>query len=113
MISAKSIAQKYLAKLNLPSRLDGATIQLADYKSDSDLKFLKGADEWSLEFHREVNRFFGDALRERGAKVVAVVVTMKDYFSWLAKFDLKNTTENRAQFISWSTAPEPKLMPIR
>ncbi len=77
-------------------------IQLADYETDQDLKFLKGADEWSLEFHREVNQHFADAMRERGANVVLVTITMKDYFSWLAKFDLENMTENRAQFVSYT-----------
>lgn len=111
--SARFVADQYLQKLNLPPRLDRAVIQLSDYESDEDLYFLKSSNEWGLAFHRMVNEALARALRKRGAKIAFVLIRMKDYFAWLAKFDLPNTPANRAQFIGWSTAPEPKPQPIK
>lgn len=111
--SAKSVAAQYLSRLNLPPDLSGAKILLADYETDADLKFLKSADEWPLEFHRMVNGALSREFRKRGAVVELVKITMAAYFAWLAQFDLANTPANRAQFISWSTAADPKPIPKR
>ncbi len=111
--SAKSVAQECLAKMNLPPSLKGARIQLTDYESNADLKFLKGADEWQLEFHRMVNGGIARELRKRGAKVEIIKISMADYFSWIAKHNLENSAANRAQYISWMTATEPKPTPIK
>lgn len=111
--SAQATAEGYLRRLQLPKSLKGVTIQLADYESDEDLKFLKGQKEWSLEFHRMVNKAMARLLKKRGANIRFVTVSMVAYFSWLARYDLKNTAANRAQFIGWSTAPDPKPMPSK
>lgn len=101
--TAKSVAAQYLARLNLPPRLDGAQIRLADYESDADLKFLKSAHEWPLEFHRMVNGAIARELRKRGAHVVLIKISMAGYFDWLAKNKFENKPENRARFISEAT----------
>lgn len=98
--SAKHLAGQYLAKMNLPPSLNGVEIRLTDYETDADLKFLKSANEWSLAFHRMVNGAIARELRRKGAKVIMVKIRMSDYFAWLAKQSLDNTTANRALFIS-------------
>lgn len=101
--TAKSLAAEYLARLNLPPDLKGVKIRLADYESDGDLKFMKGAKEWSLEFHRMVNGAIAREMRKRGAKVTLVKISMKDYFDWLAKHNFNNDAGNRARFVSEAT----------
>lgn len=94
------MAQEYLSRLNLPENLKGALIRLADYETDADLKFLKGANEWSLEFHRMVNGAIARELRKRGATVMMIKISMTAYFDWLAKNNFSNDAGNRARFIS-------------
>jgi hypothetical protein len=98
--SAKAVADEYLARLNLPPQMRGAKIRLADYETDEDLKFLKGANEWPLEFHRMVSGAMARNLRKRGATVTLVKISMNDYFDWLAKNNFANDAGNRARFIS-------------
>jgi len=98
--SAKAVAADYLSLMNLPPQLRGAKIRLADYESDADLKFLKGADEWPLSFHRMVNGAIARELRKRGAEVITIKIAMSDYFTWLAAKDFTNDAGNRARFIS-------------
>lgn len=101
--TAKSTAEDYLRRLNLPSSLNGITIKLAGYESQDDLWFLKGRNEWPWEFHNMVNRSLARLMRKRGAVVEIVTLSMADYFSWLAKENLANTTANRAAFIAANT----------
>ena len=65
---------------------------------------MKGAEEWSLEFHRMVNGAIARELRKRGAVVTLIKISMAEYFDWLAKNDFKNEAGNRARFISEKTA---------
>lgn len=102
-MNPEHIARAYLERMHLPQRLEGAVIQLTDYESDADLKFLKSSDEWPLEFHREVNAAMSKELTKRGARVSIVKIRMADYFHWISKNKLKNTPANRAQFISEMT----------
>ncbi len=97
--SAKAVAADYLGRMNLPPSLKGAEIRLADYKSDADLKFLKSADEWPLEFHRMVNGAIARELRKRGARVTLIKISMADYFAWLSEGDFNNDAGTRARFI--------------
>jgi hypothetical protein len=98
--TAKSVAVEYLARMNLPSSLKGAEIRLADYETNADVKFMKSAEEWPLEFHRMVNGAIARELRKRGAAVTLVKISMAAYFDWLAKNDFKNDAGNRARFIT-------------
>ena len=101
--SAKATAEEYLRRLNLPPDLTGATVKLADYETDDDLKFLKGHAEWPLEYHRMVNTAFARLLRKRGAKVEIVRLKMSGYFDWLAAEKKDNTPAHRAAYISLQT----------
>lgn len=109
---AAVIARDYVKRLRLPARLDGTMVLLADYETQGDKDFLKPGEDWTLGFHREVNVEFGRLLESRGAVVKRVLLRMGEYFDWLVRYDLPNTTANRAQFVAWSTAPEPKPTPI-
>lgn len=93
-------------------RLDGQTVLLTDYESDEALRFLKPDDQYSLAGHRLLNSAFAREMKKRGADVEFVMVRMVDYFDWLARYDLENNPANRAQFISWLTAGEPKPEPL-
>lgn len=110
--SAKEAAKRAVAAMPLPPDIQGATIQLTDFEDEDVYRLIKGFDEWSLEFHRMVNSAVKRLLAKRGAKVEIVMVRGSDFYDWLAKHDLENTTANRAQFIGWLTAPEPKPKPI-
>jgi hypothetical protein len=101
--SAKSAAADYLAKMNLPPSLKGTRIRLADYETDADMKFLKGQNEWALEFHRMVNGAIARDLRKRGAVVTMEKISMNEYFDWLAANKIENNAGHRARFISERT----------
>lgn len=107
-LSAKAAAAEYLRWLDerfqWPRDLTGATMRLADYETEGDLKFLKGHAEWPLEFHRMVNSAMARDLRKRGATVEIVPLKMTDYFDWLATEKLANTAANRAKFITLKTS---------
>ena len=100
MNKANAIAARYFAQLNLPEDLTGRTMRLTDYASDGDLKLLKGHGEWTLEFHRAVNRVVARLMRQRGATVEIIILSMPDYFEWLAKNNFTNDAANRAKFIT-------------
>jgi hypothetical protein len=89
-------------------------INLSDYEDEESFRFLCGmAGEWSLEYFRMVNKACARALRREGFKVQFVPIRMPEFFDWLARYDLKNTPANRAQFVLWTTTPEPKPTPQR
>lgn len=88
-------------------------IQLTDYEDATAFGFLRPGNPWPFAFWQSVNRAVARKLRRRKLKVRVVTLRMADYFDWLARFGLSNTTENRAQFITWMTAPEPKPIPQR
>ena len=85
--------------MNLPDDLAGARIKLADYESH-DLRFLKGATEWPLTFHRMVIRAIARILRRRGANVEIIKIKMVEYFDWLTATGFGNTPAMRARYIS-------------
>ncbi len=111
--NAKEHALRLIETLNLPDDLHGSTIQLTDFEDEACLRFLKPDQDWGIEFHRMVNRSFSRELRKRGAKVEIIVIQLSHYFDWLVQFGLENTTANRAQYIGWVTAPEPKPTPLK
>jgi hypothetical protein len=111
---ARLVARRHIERLNLPSRLDGCTVQITDYDDEDTLRFLKVEEpEITLQSQRLINQAFAREMRKRGATVVLVPVRMNDYFGWLGRFDLKDEPANRAQFIAWLTAPAPRPQPIR
>lgn len=96
---AKVIAARYAASLNLPSKLDGVTVKLTDYESETTHSILKQGSQWGLEFERMVTRAFQRDLIKRGATVEIVTVKLEEYLGWLKSKDLPNTSAHRAQFI--------------
>jgi hypothetical protein len=100
---AQKIASQYAARLALPAQMGGVIVRLADYEDEVAHRFLKPGEQWSLEFHRMVTRALQRDLQRRGAHVEIVVLKMADYFDYIAKNGLENNTQNRAQFIAWST----------
>ena len=110
MNAGKRIAQ-VIGELNLPKNIAGVEVTLTDYESDETIRFIKPEEQYRLEDHRKLNAAFASELQRRGATVRWIMVKIDDYFGFLAKYDLKNTPANRAQFISWLTSPEPKFTP--
>lgn len=112
--SAKIIARSYLQRLGIEhADLHGITIKLSEYQDQPTLDFLQPGNTWTLEFHGMVNNALAREMKNRGAKVDFVPIILDAYFAWLAKFNLPNTPANRAQFISWMTAPDPKPDPLK
>lgn len=61
---------------------------------------------------RALNEAVAHLLRARGATVVFVPLILADYFTFLGRYDLPDNPANRAQFITWTTAPDPKPTPL-
>jgi hypothetical protein len=111
---ARMIALQHLARLQIPRRLEGITMQITEYDDEDTLRFLKAEEpDLTLESQRMINQAFIREVRKRGARIQSVPVRINDYFAWLAKYDLPNNAGNRAQYISWLTCPEPKATPIK
>ena len=110
---AKRIAQNHIARLNLPKRMGGIVVQITQYDDEDTLRFLKTEEpDITLESQKLLNAAFAEEMSRRGAHVQFVPVNVADYFSWLGRFNIKDGPANRAQFISWLTAPEPKPTPL-
>lgn len=85
---------------------------MTDYADARTLKMLKPDEpELTIESQRMINQAFMRELHKRGARVRRVEVRADEYLTWLDQFGLRNSPENRAQFISWLTAPDPKPIP--
>lgn len=103
-----------MARLKVPSRLEGVKVLIADYQDEDTLRFLKAEEpELTLQSQRLINQAFAREMRKRGARVQDVPVKIDDYFAWLGKHELNNTPANRAQFIGWLTASDPKPTPLK
>lgn len=87
-------------------------IQLAEYTDAESYHFLRPGEPWPWKHHLSVVRAAARILRRENLNVRLVPLDLRSYLDWLARFDLKNTDANRAQFLAWSTAPEPKPHPI-
>jgi hypothetical protein len=110
---AKLIAVNHIRRLGLPRRLDGVLVLVTDYDDEGTLRFMKPEEpDITLQSQRLINQAFRREMRKRGARVRSVKVVRSDYFAWLARCKLKDSPANRAQFISWLTAPDPKPIPI-
>jgi len=89
-------------------------IQLSDYETEQDFRFLCGmADNWRLEYFRMVNQAAARLLRKEGFEVRFVALNLNSYHDFLAKYDLANSPANRAQYVAWATAPNPKPAPLK
>jgi len=109
---ARIIAAQHAARIDLPRRLDGAEVQIADYDDEGTLRFLKHDEpDLSLRDQQMINQAFARECRKRGARVRLVPVTVRDYFDWIADHRLVNTPGNRAQYVSWLTCGDPKFTP--
>lgn len=104
-------ARAYLAALNIPPDLTGIQTQLSHYPDTETLNFLRPGED--LAEQRALNEAVAHLLRARGATVVFVPLHLSDYFTFLARYDLRDDPANRAQFISWTTAADPKPTPRR
>jgi hypothetical protein len=110
---ADRIAAGHVQRLRLPARLDGLRVLLTDYADEDTLRFLKTEEpEITLAGQRMLNEAFARLIQRRGGRVSLVPVNVSDYFGWLGKFSLSDSPANRAQFIAWLTAPEPRPHPI-
>lgn len=86
-------------------------IPLTDYADELTYDFLLVNPGWTFTEYRAVNQEVARQLEALGYRVRLVRVEMAEFFNWLAKNQLPNTTANRAQFIVWKVAPlnaEPK-----
>ena len=111
---ARIHALQCTARLNIPDRLEGVTVQITDYDDEDTLRFFKAEEpDLTLQSQRLINQSFAREMRKRGAVIRFVPVDINAAFAWLAKYDLPNTPANRAQYIAWLTAPEPKPTPTR
>lgn len=111
---ARLTVQRHIRRLGIPSRLDGVVVLITDYDDEDTLKFLKTEEpEITLKSQRMLNEVFAGEMRNRGGRIQFVHVVINDYFTWLGRYDLADSNTNRAQFISWLTAPEPKPKPIK
>ena len=89
-------------------------ITLTDYENEACFNFLLPDSGWTFSEWQAVNEKVARQLRQdHKLKVWRVPVKLHEYFDFLARYDLKNTPKNRAQFITWRTAPEPKPEPQR
>lgn len=81
----------------------GAPVRLAEFPDLETYQFLKPGEEWPWRHHQAVIRAAARQLRRAGHPVTLVPVTLPAYLDYLARGDLKNTTENRAAFIGQAT----------
>lgn len=88
-----------------------AEIQLAEYRDIESYQFLLHGEQWPWRHHLAVIRAVARILRRAKYSVRLVPIGLSDYLNFLARYDLKNTEANRAQFIAWATSPEPKPAP--
>ena len=87
-------------------------IPLTDYADAETFNFLLPGSGWTFAEWRAVNQEVARQLQEQGFNVQLVNVTLPEYFDFLTRYHLKNTTENRAQFAAWLNAPEPRPEPL-
>jgi hypothetical protein len=90
-----------------------ALIPLTDYADAETFDFLLPGSGWTFDEWQAVNQEVARQLRAEGFNVQLVKVTLPEYFDFLARCDLRNTPENRAQFAAWIIAPEPRPEPLR
>lgn len=88
-------------------------VALSDYADAETFEFITVRPGWTFEEWRAVNQEAARLIEARGVAVRFVKVTLDDYFEFLARYDLKNTPANRAQFVGWLTCPEPRPAPMR
>jgi hypothetical protein len=89
-------------------------IPLTVYENEACFNFMLSAAGWTFSEWQAVNREVVRQLRtEHKLNVSVVSVKLIEYFDFLARYDLADTPRNRAQFIAWLTAPEPKPEPLR
>lgn len=86
-------------------------IQLAEYRDLESYQQLKPGEPWPWRHHLAVIRAVARLLRRAKYRVRLIPLGLSDYLDFLAAHELQNTPANRAQFISWATAPEPKPSP--
>lgn len=87
---AKKNAADRIVQLNLPpGRLDGCTVWLLTFESDSVCYAVTG---WGLAWHKMVERAMYRALKKRGAIVNTTNVKLADVVEWKATRE-QNTTE--------------------
>ena len=103
--------QDYCAALHLPPRMEGVRVQLTEYPDADTLAFLRPGED--LATQRAINAEFAAEVTRRGALPVFVTLHLDDYFTWLARFDLRDSPAVRAQFISWTSAPDDSKPPPR
>ena len=81
-------------------------IPLTDYADEATYRFLLPNSRWTFAKWRAVNIEVAGQLRDLGYNVTLVPLEMGEYIDWLVRFQLKNTPQNRAQYVSWRIAPE-------
>lgn len=104
--AAKRIAREYsqlmLARIRDQERASGhraGKIKLTDFEDDACYRFLKGPDAWTLEFHRMVTRACAREIKRTGYSPEIVTVHLPQYWSWLEREGVKDSTERRAAFL--------------
>jgi hypothetical protein len=90
-----------------------AEVQLSDYADAETFALLLPSAGWTFFEWRAVNTEVARQLRAAGHRVRLVRLTAGEYFDFLIRYRLKNTPQNRAPFVAWPTAPEPKPEPLR
>jgi hypothetical protein len=89
-------------------------ITLTDYENEACFNFLLPDAGWTFSEWQAVNEKVARQLqKDHKLKVSRVPVKLHEYFDFLARYHLTNTPGNRAQFVAWRTAPEPKPEPQR
>ena len=94
---ARLIAIRHIRRLNVPRRMDGATVQITNYDDEVTLRFLKTEEpEITLHSQRMINQAFAREMHKRGAAIQMVPVNVSGYFDWLAKYGMRDGPQNRA-----------------
>ena len=89
-------------------------VTLTDYVDEACFNFLLPASGWTFSEWQAVNEKVARQLQQNHKlKVSRVPIKLIEFFDFLARYNLKDTPANRAQFITWRTAPEPKPEPQR
>lgn len=99
-------------QLKAAGRVD--LVPLSDYANESDFRLILGDNAgWEFEDWKAVNERIAQKLIQAGCNVRRVQIDPSGYFEFLKRYHLTNTTQNRAQYVSWKPlADDLKPKPI-
>ena len=103
---ANQIANNILGQIQ-----PAGTFVLTLYEDAETYNLIRGNQEWPFKLHCEIMLCLTSILKSKGIQVKQVVIKLNDFYDFLARYDLPNNNESRAQFAAWITSPDPKPTP--